>query len=197
MDASANRKAVTLALWRSKLRRMSDRAQLAALAPHAKQLHTYEWADSAELVKSVRPGEAVVLATARALGPRLDEGLDLLRAILDKGGVVTVLDIDASTATASGAVRICDAYRAGLIGDSRALTAQEARTYGKRKGAALRAARTPDQVAKRCWRDPENFHLSSAELCASHPDMRGWRPDIAAKKFKARGKKAGRPKRKK
>lgn len=192
MQASPNR-TVTLALWRSKLRRMSDRAQLAALAPHAKQLHTYEWAEAADLVKSVRAGEIVVIATARALGPRLDEGLDLLRAILDKGGVVRVLDIDTSTATASGAVTICDAYRAGLIGDSRALTAKEASEYGRRKGAKLRAARTPDHVAKRCWRDPANHHLSSAELCATHPDMRGWRADIAAKKFKARGKKAGRP----
>lgn len=193
MKAPENNAPIKLALWRKKLRRLSDRSQLAALAPHASELHTYEWAESRELVKSVRPGEVVVCATARALGPTLKQGKHLLADILDKGGHVHVLDIDESTSTPRGAIEILDALRADLIGDSRALSHAEAREYGSRNGAAARAARTRDRVARKCWTNAKFHHMTSAELCATHPDMRGWSPMIAAKRLGPRGKPGGRP----
>lgn len=163
------------------LRRGPEKRQIAALEARGCG-RIWSWDERDRLLRYLRGGEVVVVTVAHVFGPTRDEAEELMFAILARGTTLEVLDPPMSASTV-GAAQMAFRVVAGLAGDGKAPTSQEARERGKKNREYFDAKRTPFASMKRYWRSAAAQALTVHERM-SHPAMRGWTIDTVYRHFR-------------
>lgn len=152
--------------------------------------------DIADVIRSLLPGDTVLMTTLGRIAPNRGELREALADINSKKAFVRELSTGRSTKNAAeAAVMAVDAITE-LTGDARALTRKQAREYGSKGGKAnaKRIARERDRMsnaeAKAIWANPVFAHLSNEDVIEKMP---GWTIRAAYRHLKKRGLAKGRP----
>lgn len=168
------------------MRRSTVEAQTAELEAHG-CTRIWAWEDRSKLLRYVgRKGDRVAMTQAHCLGPSRQEAASLFGRLMDRGVVVEVLRPPLTSMTPREAALIAFSACAGLAGDSKALTTDDARMYGKRTGQKKRAKRSSFEAMRRAWTKGKSDGLSVSERMAL-PEMRDWSKSGIYRAFSERG----------
>lgn len=155
------------------VRRLPEKKQLARLEGVCGRI--WSWDERDLLLKYLRQGDLVVACVAHCLGPTRRDVETMMTAILDKRCSIRVLDPEPLGAeTGKEAVQIAMRAVAGLSGDSRAHTADEATKHGKLAWSKKTSGRTSFSRARRFWKSKRARDMVTNEQRMAQPEMRGW-----------------------
>lgn len=154
------------------VRRYTEKQQRAMLADECGRIWSYDELD--RLLKYLRPNDVVVVPLAHCLGPTRRDVHATMQAIFAKGAGIMSLEPETLTAKQGAeAAAIAMQAVAGLTGDSRVLTAEEGKKFGKRSWKKKQSKRTSIEVARKFWHS-ERAKQMTAEQRIHEPEMRGW-----------------------
>lgn len=172
----------------------TEKAQRAALEPICGALYSAADADGLDdLLRSLRPGDLVVVTTLGRLARRWGALVDLLEAIHKKRAAVLETTTGRRSDDAAAVVSLLDDARAEQISEAKGLTPRRAKAAAGKRWAAERERRMPDAEAERIWKHDRRYPTGGEAIEA----MTGWSLSAAYRQFGPRGIGAGRPKRKK
>ncbi len=172
-------------------KRLAAAPQIAALKVFGcARIESYD--EFPEWSKRIRQGDMIAVTQEIVLGPSRDAVRATLRTISDMRAAVYVLTSKRHSAELGDAADIALAAISQIAGDGRAMSPEEAAKRGKNAWQKKREERTKPSIARACWRNRDNDHLTSPEVCLL-PEMRGWTASTAAKKLGPRGLAKGRP----
>lgn len=135
----------------------------------------WSWDERDLLLRYLRQGDMVVVCVAHCLGPTRRDVEAVMTAILAKRCSIRVLDPDPLDAeTGTEAVRIAMQAVAGLTGDSRAHTTDEAAKHGRMAWSKKTGKRTSFAVARKFWKSQKARGMATNEDRMAQPQMRGW-----------------------
>lgn len=154
------------------VRRLPEKRQRARLEPVCGRV--WSWDERELLLRYLRQGDLVVTCVAHCLGPTRRDVEAMMTAILGKRCSIRVLEpepIDAHDG--KDAARIALQAVAGLTGDSRAHTAEEAGKHGRKAWSKVTKKRTSFAAAKRFWKSRRAQDMSTDQKMAQK-EMHGW-----------------------
>ena len=154
------------------VRRLPEKRQRARLEPVCGRI--WSWDERDLLLRYLRQGDLVVVCVAHFLGPTRRDVETMMIAILGKRCSIRVLDPEPLDAQdGKDAVRISMQAVAGLAGDSRAHTADEAAKHGKLAWSKKTEGRTTFARAKKFWLSRRAADMTT-EQKMRQPELRGW-----------------------
>ncbi len=154
------------------VRRLPEKRQRERLEPACGRV--WSWDERDFLLRYLRQGDLVVVCVAHCLGPTRRNVETMMTAILGKRCSIRVLDPEPLDAQdGKDAVRIAMQAVAGLAGDSRAHTAEEAAKHGKLAWSKKTEGRTSFGRAKKFWKSRRAGDMTTDQKMAQ-PEMRGW-----------------------
>lgn len=135
----------------------------------------WSWDERDLLLRYLRQGDLVVVCVAHCLGPTRRDVETMMTAILAKRCSIRVMQPERLDAeTGKEAVQIAMQAVAGLSGDSRAHTAEEAGKHGRRAWSKVTNQRTTFAVAKKFWKSRRAREMATNEDRIAQPEMQGW-----------------------
>lgn len=155
------------------VRRLPEKRQQALLEGMCGRI--WAWDERDLLLRYLRQGDVVVVCVAHCLGPTRLDVETMMTAVLAKRCSIRVLEpvpIDAETG--KEAVQIAMQAVAGLSGDSRAHTADEAAKHGKKAWSKKTGSRTSFAVARKFWKSRRAREMATNEQRMAQPEMGGW-----------------------
>ena len=155
------------------VRRLPEKRQRARLGPVCGRV--WSWDERDLLLRYLRQGDLVVVCEAHCLGPTRRDVEAMMTAILAKRCSIRVLDPEPLDAQdGKEAVRIAMQAVAGLTGDSRAHTADEAAKHGRMAWSKKTGKRTSFAVARKFWKSQKARGMATNEERMAQSQMRGW-----------------------
>lgn len=155
------------------VRRLPEKRQRARLEPVCGRV--WSWDERDLLLRYLRQGDLVVVCEAHCLGPTRRDVEAMMTTILGKRCSIRVLDPEPLDAQCGkDAVRVAMRAVAGLAGDSRAHTADEAAKHGKKAWSKQKQGRTSFERARRFWKSKRSRDMPNNETRLAQPEMRGW-----------------------
>lgn len=145
----------------------------------------WSWDEREYLLRYLRQGDLVVVCVAHCLGPTRRDIETMMTAILAKRCSIRVMQPERLDAeTGKEAVQIAMQAVAGLSGDSRAHTADEAAKHGKLAWSKKTDGRTSFAVARKFWQSKRAREMATNEQRMAQPEMRGWTYPTFARQLK-------------
>lgn len=155
------------------VRRLPEKRQREHLENACGRIWT--WDERELLLRYLRQGDLVVVCVAHCLGPTRRDVETMMTAILEKRCSIRVLEpIPIDAQSGKEAVQIAMQAVAGLSGDSRAHTAEEAGKHGRRAWSNVTNKRTTFAVAKKFWKSRRAREMATNEDRIAQPEMSGW-----------------------
>ncbi len=163
------------------------------LGPLCGAIYDYdEGLGTADLITSLRAGDAVIVTTMGRLAPTREGISEARRAIHAKKCQIIEATTSRRSENRDDALDMFNDAIAELAGDSRALPTKDARKYGKMAWQKKLAGRTSVADATAVWQSTKFMGMSNAQ-CLAQPGMKGWGERSAYREIGPRGLAKGRP----
>lgn len=154
------------------VRRYPEKRQRENLKDECGRIWSYEEIDL--LFKYLRKGTIVIVCVAHCLGPSRAAIQLTMRRIFEKGGGIMVLEPETVFAKSGAeAADIALQAVAGLTGDKRAFSEDEAKRHGKKAWKSKAAKRDPIEKVRKFWYSKRGREMTVEERI-NQPEMEGW-----------------------